>query len=446
MTVLRTSKSDNQVDTGHQAQDADLRNAIEDLQSVEERLSSLGSNLVRPVSLHDDRGCLLWMSAAAAKLMGFKAESGEYVGGPNDTRFLKAIHVQDRVATAHFLTGEKRIDGYTTTTDICEFRRHDAGRNEDQPQWIEIGKSVFTGNVSGRKLMLLTYRDITGAKQIELNAALLQQKTQEADLAKTRFLATISHELRTPLNAILGFSELLNSPIGVTFSEEKKNEYVCLIHDLAKHLLNLLNSILDMSKIENGMYEIFPESFCLKTCLENTTAIMRGQSDPRGISLHTEGFDALPDVVADERAIRQIMINLLSNAIKFSDDNGHVWVTAARMARTVEICVEDNGVGISSDHLADLGTPFFQADSKYDRKFEGTGLGLSVVKGLVELHRGTIHFDSSRGEGTKVTIRIPIHGRGGRQVPAKQDVHSIVSINPQASDASSGLRILRNTA
>jgi len=444
VTVLRKSGSEKKVDKCQQGADADLNRAIEGLQSVETHTLPFGANLVKPASLHDENGSLLWMSATASRLLGISSQG--FVADTADTQFLDAIHVQDRVKTAHFLAERTGHEEHQNTGSHCEFRRKDAGRKPGEPQWIEIEKTGFAGQVHGRRMVLLTYRDITNVKNNELNALLLKQKTEEADLAKSRFLANISHELRTPLNAILGFSELLNSPIITTFSEEKKNDYVSLIHDSAKHLLALLNSILDMSKIENGMYEIFPESFCLRTSLENTTAIMRGQSDLRSISVQTSGFDELPDIVADERAIRQIMINLLSNAIKFSNDGDSVRVSASRMARTVEICVEDNGVGISDDHLADLGTPFFQADSKYDRKYEGTGLGLSIVRGLVDLHHGTVRFESRRGHGTKVTVRIPIHGRTGRQVPSRQDDHLVISINPEVEETAPGLRIIRDTA
>ena len=429
--------------------ESDLENAIIELQEVQTRLATLGSNLVKPSSLHDEKGTLLWISDPAARLLGYAGGENQTQGKtPLPARFLDAIQVQDRVKIAHFLVSDDREEApEKMEVNVADFRRKDAGVKHDAPQWIEITKTRFDGKASGRKLTLITYSDVTRAKQIEHNAVLLKEKSEEASVAKSRFLANISHELRTPLNAILGFSELLGSPIVTTFPEDKKSEYVGLIHELARHLLNLLNGILDMSKIENGMYEVFPESFSLRSCLEKTTAIMRGQADPRGISLVTSGFDELPDVVADERAIRQIMINLLSNAIKFSHDDGQVEVRASRRARTVQISVHDNGVGISGNHLENLGTPFFQADSKYDRKYDGTGLGLSVVKGLVELHKGTIRFDSDRGKGTTVTISIPINARSGRQVPASREVHSVVSIKkPEADPSASSLRILRNTA
>lgn len=429
--------------------ESDLESAIIELQEVQTRLASLGSNLVKPSSLHDEKGSLLWISPSAANLLGYgDCESATPGKAPAANRFLDAVQVQDRVKIAHFLVSDDRDDEQEDVQPcVADFRRKDAGIKHGAPQWIEITKTCFTGKASGRQLTLVTYSDVTRAKQMEHEAVLVKEKSEEASVAKSRFLANISHELRTPLNAILGFSELLGSPIVTTFPEEKKNEYVGLIHESARHLLNLLNGILDMSKIENGMYEVFPESFSLRSCLEKTTAIMRGQADPRGISLVTSGFDELPDVVADERAIRQIMINLLSNAIKFSHDGGQVNVRASRMARTVQISVHDNGVGISAGHLANLGTPFFQADSKYDRKYDGTGLGLSVVKGLVELHKGTIRFDSDRGKGTTVTVSIPINARSGRQVPASREVHSVVSIKKAEADPSaSSLRILRNTA
>ena len=173
---------------------------------------------------------------------------------------------------------------------------------------------------------------------------------------------------------------------------------------------------------------------------------MQGQASKNAITLHTSGIDDLPDIVADERALKQIMINLLSNAIKFSNEQGMVSVEAQRKARTIAISVTDKGIGISPEHLQNLGKPFFQADSKYDRKYEGTGLGLSVVKGLVELHGGTVNFASERGKGTKVTIVLPIFGKTGRRVPAEFNIEKVTSIQSRKEVVEDELRILRNTA
>ncbi len=416
---------------------ADVQAAIVELGGLESGNTSLASKLIKPCSLHDENGVLLWMNAGAVEVLG----ETNAVDKPG---IIELLHVHDRVMAARFLASSGSL---TNDGKMIECRLRPMPGGLQDTRWIEMVKTGFEGHRSGHPFTLVSYRDVTRAKLNVLNALALREKTEEANAAKSRFLANISHELRTPLNAILGFSELLNSPLAVSFDEKKRFEYNELIHDSAKHLLNLLNSILDMSKIENGMYEIFPESFCVARCVENTTAIMNGQAAPRGIRLVTSGLESMPNIVADERAVRQILINLLSNAIKFSNDGDTVSLTAFRRARSVEFVISDQGVGISPDHLADLGKPFFQADSKYDRKFEGTGLGLSIVKGLVELHGGNIRFESVRGAGTKVIVSLPINCKPGKQVPASGKVHWV---QPRQADVApapaTSLKVLRNSA
>lgn len=403
---------------------SDLKALVEDMEKIQSIAHSLGdASIAKPSSIHDGSGNLLWRNDAMAELVGFNGEVGS-------KGILESVHVQDRVLVAHYLADDATSP--TIAKPTAEFRTILHGAQKPSAEWIEVSSHIVHGKRSLENLKIVTYRDISLSKQNELALAKSQAEAEKASTAKSQFLANISHELRTPLNAILGFSELLNSSVVSNFSEEKRSEYIGLIHDSASHLLTLLNGILDMSKIENGMYEIFPESFCLSKCLENTTAIMRGQAAGHQIELVPVGIEEMPDIVADERAVKQILINLLSNAIKFSHDHGKVFVKAERRARTVSISIVDEGVGISAENLANLGKPFFQADSKYDRKYEGTGLGLSVVKGLVELHGGQVRFQSTRGNGTTVVVTLPIHGRVGRQVPAGPGIEKITSIRPDS--------------
>ncbi|MGB7286101.1 MAG: HAMP domain-containing sensor histidine kinase [Salaquimonas sp.] len=417
---------------------ADLRSLVAELHKVEDVAQSLGTpSIAKPCSIHDQKGALLWVSASLLNLLGHDAEDSM-------TSLLAESHVQDRVSLGHFLANVAH--SHSDANEAIEFRPIRSGRNSTAASWVELTANLIIGSKSGESFVLSTYRNISMAKQNAEAAELLRAEAEDANSAKSKFLANISHELRTPLNAILGFSEMLNSPLIASITAEKRSEYIGLIHDSASHLLTLLNGVLDMSKIENGMYEIFPENFCLSKCLLNTTAIMQGQAAKTSVNLKTIGMDEMPDIVADERAVKQIMINLLSNAIKFSDNNGIVTVKAERRARTVSIRIIDEGVGISAENLENLGKPFFQADSKYDRKYEGTGLGLSVVKGLVELHGGSVVFKSERGKGTTVTLTLPIHGKPGRQVPASSTIEKITTIRPQLSADQDNLRITRNIA
>lgn len=399
--------------------------------------TSLPQDLMNKHSVHDIDGRLLYASPNLPSLFGLEGNDVQNI------KVLDYIHVQDRVAVAHALIKcAKRND-----VAPVEFRTIMAGRSASPstgPQWLELSLYKIETNDIDQPLIVATYSDITRRKQVEVDILATKENAEHASDAKTRFLGHMSHELRTPLNAILGFSELLNSPIAASIASEKKAEYIELIHSSASHLLSVLNDILDMSKIESGMYEIQAQPFELKNCLSKTVAMMQGQAQIRSINLQSIGFDEMPDIVADERAIRQIMINLISNAIKFSDDNSQVTVVAVRSARNIQLTIEDNGIGISEEHIENLGNPFYQADSKYDRKYEGTGLGLSVVRGLLQLHEGQINFSSKRGKGTTVTITMPIHGQSGRRVPAQDPIEKITEIHKNSDVEHKGFNIVRD--
>lgn len=359
--------------------------------------------------VHGAGGRVTGAGANAREVLGIESTA---LRGPG---LLENIHLHDRVAVARALD-ECHAAG---TPGHAEFRL--AGGRTDRTagdRWYEM-RCWPSGDDDGA--VISTIRDISAWRRREDELRGNREKAESASAAKGLFLANMSHELRTPLNAILGFSELLQSNAMASMPPERHREYVELIHSSASHLLNVLNDILDMSKIEAGKYEIIAEPFDLGHCLRTCCSIMRGQAEHKGISIRLEGADGLPEVTADERAIKQIMINLLSNAIKFSGENSVVEIAAIRVGRNIRLTVTDRGIGISRENLASLGKPFYQADSRYDRKYQGTGLGLSVVRGLVELHRGKIVFDSVRGEGTTVTVTIPVHASDSRPVPAPEE-------------------------
>ena len=396
-------------------------------------------DLVQPATIHDAGGRLLWASSRAAAMLGLA--QGEEPG-----HFLELVHVQDRIAVGRFLAG---AGDSGVRLDFRPLRQQ-----ANAAGWLEVTAGGLE-QASGSQFRVFAYRDVTEARESEAQAERLRDEAEHANIAKSRFLANMSHELRTPLNAILGFSELLKSPVAADFAAERKEEYVGLIHDSASHLLDVLNGILDMSKIEHGMYELQPHRFDLAKCLRATAAIMRGQAETRSIAIEMASIDDLPEVVADEKAVRQIVINLLSNAIKFSPEGAAVSLEGARSARFATITVKDSGIGISPEHIESLGQPFFQADSKHDRRYEGTGLGLSVVKGLVELHGGEVRFESRRDHGTVVTVRLPIHGAIARPVASPSKICRIekamdapVAEKTEAGEKGLGepLRILRNIA
>jgi len=243
----------------------------------------------------------------------------------------------------------------------------------------------------------------------DLRAALDEAADQAAalEIAKSRFLAAVSHELRTPLNAIIGFSDLLLHEAVSGPLPAKQSEHVGLIREAGNHLLAVVNSILDISKIEAGAYSIHPEPFELKSALELTVSLLDSQANDKGVALTIADRDAVGELDADQRAVHQILLNLVSNAIKFTPQGGRVMLSAARQGERIAIMVADTGIGIAADDLAGLGRPFAQVQNDYTRKFEGTGLGLSLVKGLVALHDGDLAIESAPGAGTTVTVSFP---------------------------------------
>ncbi len=273
-------------------------------------------------------------------------------------------------------------------------------------------------------------RDVTDRKRFERT---LQEKNIELEHAsrmKSEFLATMSHELRTPLNAIIGFSEALKDGLMGPMSDTQQ-EYIGDIFTSGQHLLSLINDILDLSKVEAGMMALELDTVDLNSLLSNSLSIVRDKAAAQRIELELETFDDLGLSRLDMRKTKQIVYNLLSNAVKFSGNGGRVALSARRVARHVvgtlpgqwpmhgfpladneygefiEICVRDNGIGISQENMPKLFLAFSQIDSSLARKFEGTGLGLSMVKQLAELHGGTVAVASAEGEGACFAAWLP---------------------------------------
>jgi cell cycle sensor histidine kinase DivJ len=193
----------------------------------------------------------------------------------------------------------------------------------------------------------------------------------------------------------------------ITLDAARRADYVRLIRKSSQHLLQVVNDLLDMSKIEAGKLAISPEPVAVKPLVEGCAELLSQQALERGVTIRTEVSADLPDLIADPRACRQILLNLIANAVKFSKTGGEVMVSAHRFGSTYLFRVADHGIGIAEGDLKRLGTPFFQADSAYNRQYQGTGLGLSVVKGLAALHGGDISIESKLGSGTVVTVKLP---------------------------------------
>jgi signal transduction histidine kinase len=238
----------------------------------------------------------------------------------------------------------------------------------------------------------------------------IQEKSAQLEVAnkhKSEFLANMSHELRTPLNAIIGFSEVLSERM---FGEinAKQADYLKDIHESGKHLLSLINDILDLSKIEAGRMDLEISSFDLPSALSNAMTLIRERAQRHNIELSLKVDKRLGAFEADERKFKQIVLNLLSNAVKFTPDGGKIDVSAKLDTDHVEIAVKDTGIGIAPEDQAAVFEEFKQVGRDQMRKAEGTGLGLALTRRFVELHGGAIRLESTPGKGSTFTVSLPL--------------------------------------
>jgi len=284
-----------------------------------------------------------------------------------------------------------------------------------------IARSQIRG-AKGRALDVDLYRSSTGVvaiipptssgETITISDEQLVQERDEAlaeTHAKSEFLASVSHEIRTPLNAIIGFSDAMKSrlfgPVPAKYAE-----YAELIHESGRHLLELIGDVLDLSKIEADSYELSQDDFNASDVVELCVRMLSQRAEEAGVIIEREVDAALP-VTADRRAMRQILLNLLSNAIKFTPKDGVIVVMARRLDDQLVLGVGDSGPGIPADELSQLGQRYMQATTARNSAERGSGLGLSLVKALAEMHGGEMSIDSTLGEGTTVSVNLPIMSR-----------------------------------
>lgn len=327
------------------------------------------------------------------------------------TGLFDRIHLSDRVAYLSALADMR--DGAPARRLDLRVRLPQNGNGPTADNYRPFSLELARGEEQQDVLtFVLRENDELAGLREELAAA--KEAAASAEVAKGRFLAVVSHELRTPLNAIIGFSDMLLHEMFGTFKDPRQKEYVGLVKESGQHLLAVVTSILDVSRIEAGAYATEPEPFRFVEAVEMCQSMMRLQADAKSIDLQAQIAPDAGEINADRRAVQQILINLVSNAIKFTPDGGDVVVGAKRIGSRLHFWVRDTGIGIAEEDFANLGKPFMQIQNDYTRRFEGTGLGLSLVKGLVALHEGTMSIESMPGEGTTVTISLPVNGPNGR--------------------------------
>ena len=379
------------------------------LYDEEDRYRLLARNMSDVISRHHRNGAVEFISPAIEQMLG--VPTSRLMGHGLFDR----VHVADRPAFLTALSNATR--GEEARVD---FRlRRDLSRIADpaHPQsgdfiWVEMRcrlmeRAPGLQSVSKPEVVAVM-RDVTERKSQEQALDSARVETERANASKTQFLATMSHELRTPLNAIIGFSEMIVHEQDLMLDAAKRREYAKLINESGQHLLSVVNGILDMSKMESGTFEIVPEAFSPRESLMSCCNILALKARDGGVELAVRTPDNLPEMTGDPRAFKQIVLNLVSNAVKFTEHGGTVTVSAQVEGARLVMRIADTGVGIGAEDLKRIGDPFFQAGKTYQRRHEGTGLGLSIVKSLVALHSGEMTVDSKIGEGTTVTVSLPL--------------------------------------
>ncbi len=357
------------------------------------------------VTWHDAGGAVVFANAAAASLAG--AAPRELHG----RGLFERVHIADRPLFLKALSDAAHGPGEASACFRTLFVPRDGAGHAPVSLWLEMhAHRIADAGARDGAAVVCVMRDITARRALEEERARGHAEALKANDIKGQFLATVSHELRTPLNAIIGFSEMLSNDTQNWLDAGKRQEYAQIIHDSGHHLLDVVNTLLDISKIESGAMTLEQEPLDIAAVAQDCFALITLRAEAGGIALERVLGPALPAIIGDRRALKQVMINLLSNAVKFTPAGGRVVLAIVRDGEMIDLSVSDTGIGIAAADLPKLGDPFFQAKGSYDRSHEGTGLGLSVVRGLVGLHGGRLTIESAPGTGTRVAVRLPVGG------------------------------------
>jgi PAS domain S-box-containing protein len=383
-----------------EATEEELRHQNDELAGKEEKLRQVNEELralveASPLAIvgYDANGNVVSWHGGAERLFGWT--SAEVVGGPLD-------HVPpDKIDELHQLR-ERVLRNGDSLTDLETVRlRKDGSKIE-----VSISTAALhdpAGRLSG---VVAVYSDIAERRRAAANQR-AREAAEAANRTKSQFLANMSHELRTPLNAIIGFSELLEDQAYGDLNE-RQHKYVTNILSSGRHLLQLVNDILDLAKVEAGRLTVEASEFTVGTALDDMQRIVEPLALAKRIALTVECGVDLPRLTADRPKVKQILYNLVSNAIKFTPEGGRVDVAAREQAEGIVISVADTGIGIAKEDLERVFLEFEQLDSSYARQQEGTGLGLALTRRLVELHGGRIWVESEIGRGSTFSFVLPL--------------------------------------
>lgn len=344
----------------------------------------------------DDQGHVFDWNPAAEEVFGWSRD--EALGRPLSTLIIpKEHHSAHAAGLRRFLeTGEARMVGRRFETEA----RHRDGRIF--PVEITLG----TQTVDGRKVFNAFIWDITERRETEHELMAARNRAEVANRSKSEFLANMSHELRTPLNAIIGFSEMMMLGIGETASARNK-DYATNIHESGKHLLALINDILDLSRVEIGKVELDETEFSLAEATETCLKLLQHAANRQGVRFDDRISGNAPTIRGDVRRIRQILLNLLGNALKFSPEGGCVRIWTEADPEHITIFVADEGPGMEPHEAKTVFQPFVQLNDPMVRANQGAGLGLAIVKRFAELHQGSVSVDTAPGKGATMSVSLP---------------------------------------
>lgn len=357
----------------------------------ESQLAEILKAVVDGIVTSDERGIIQVFNPAAEEIFGYTAD--EVIG--------KSINVLMPHSEARHHDGYLQKYQETGKANIIGYGREVTGRRKDGSEF-PIDLAVSQLEIHGKRYFTGVVRDITERKKAENALIEAKDEAERANRVKSEFMANMSHELRTPLNAIIGFSEVARTEMFGPLGNDKYKEYSADIQDSAQHLLDLINDILDMARIEADKLELHDEVFDVAEIAETPIHLV----DSGRVKLTNAIPKDLPLLRADKRRVKQILLNLLSNAVKFTPEGGDVWVEG-RLSQEggIELCVHDNGIGMEPDEVECALRPFEQIDTGLNRKYEGTGLGLPLVDRLARLNGGVMELESAKGEGTCARVR-----------------------------------------
>ncbi len=341
----------------------------------------------------------IWRTTVAAD------EGGGDDGQPRGARTFEAQLEDGR--WLHISERRTKDGGYVSVgTDITKLKQH-------EQKLMDSERRQRATIVDLRQSQQKLERQTAELADLAQKYADEKSRAEEANQTKSRFLANMSHELRTPLNAIIGFSEIMESGMFGPLGAAKYREYARDIRDSGQYLLDVINDILDMSKIEAGGIRLAPEHVELDAVLADCLRVIWGRANEKRLALRSEAAPGI-HLRADRRALKQIVLNLLSNAVKFTPDGGAVTVRGRQRGGMVTIAIIDNGIGIPKEAVHKLGRPFEQVESQLTKRHQGSGLGLAIAKSLAELHGGAMRISSALGAGTMVVVRLPLEAAATR--------------------------------